>query len=224
MSTQRNLLMVLGVITIGLIYLLCRERLPDLHGMTVEDADAFLEQQNGKYQLGRQIGFLEPKPGQIRLLGKIAEQVYTPSAQPDEPGVFDYKLYQIDVDKLDQYVAAVQSAAKVTGEATIDDMDMTEFAKQMEEFKLLAEELAKAQPIAPEPIMFPPAPPPPPRREPRREPPRDPRDMRHAPKRRPRIMEFGFAAPKTNANPLRLAVPDRVNSHKVHKSKESFFW
>lgn len=198
---------IVAVIAIGIIYVINQNRIPDLHGMSVSEAEEYLRIQKKPYALGKQVGFVEPKFGQGKLLGKISAQMYNPPINDGDIGIFDYKLYQIDVSKLEQYVS---------GDGTgIGAMDSTELAKQLEEFKQLAKELSELEGM---PMEMPVerveefVPPPPPRREvPRR-------------KRVQKIIEVSYDAPKTDRNRLRFAVPDRPSTTNVHKSKESFFW
>jgi hypothetical protein len=189
------------VILIGILWLALRNPVPDLHGLTIDEANARLAE-NPKFVLGKQVGFVEPDRSKGKLLGKIAEQILV--EKENEPTVMDYKLYQIDVSKIDQYMTGTP------GEIGL--MDSSDMQERMNELRMLAKELAalREEPVA-EPI---PLPPPPPVVEKRR----------RSKKRTVTFSELSFGAPKTTRNRLGFSVPDRPSSSRVHKSKESFFW
>jgi len=202
---SRTSIALVAVIAIGILWLILRNPVPDLHGLTTDEANERLAD-NPKFVLGKQIGFVEPERSKGKLLGKIAEQVLI--QKEGEPTVMDYKLYQIDVSKIDQYMTGT------SGE--IGMMDSSEMQERMNELRMLAKELAEMKvEVVPEPVYV--APP-----EPERE--RSERPERKRGKRKVTFSELSFGAPKTTRNRLGFSVPDRPSSSRVHKSKESFFW
>lgn len=194
------------VIAIGILWLALRNPVPDLHGLSIDQANERLAD-NPKFVLGQQVGFVEPERAKGKLLGKIAEQVLI--QKEGEPTVIDYKLYQIDVSKIDQYVGT---------EGGIGMMDSSEVQERMNELRMLAKELAAMKvEVVPEPVYVAP-----PERIERIE--REERSERKRGKRKVTFSELSFGAPKTTRNRLGFSVPDRPSSSRVHKSKESFFW
>lgn len=189
------------VILIGILWLALRNPVPDLHGLTIDEANARLAE-NPKFVLGKQVGFVEPERSKGKLLGKIAEQILV--EKENEPTVMDYKLYQIDVSKIDQYMTGTP------GEIGL--MDSSDMQERMNELRMLAKELAAMHvEVPPEPVYV--APPPVVQERPRK-----------VQKRKVTFSELSFGAPKTTRNRLGFSVPDRPSSSRVHKSKESFFW
>lgn len=73
---------------------------PNLHGLTIQDAEEKLKKSGKKIRLGTKIGFVEPKRNEFYLLGKINEQIYIPPTTPDGYGIMDYKLYQVNIPSL----------------------------------------------------------------------------------------------------------------------------
>jgi len=192
---SRTSIAMAAVIAIGILWLLLRNPVPDLHGLTTDQANERLAD-NPKFVLGKQVGFVEPERAKGKLLGKIAE-----------PTVMDYKLYQIDVSKIDQYMTGTSG--------DIGLMDSSEMQERMSELRMLAKELAEMQVEAvPEPVYVAPVI----ERE------RSERPERKRGKRKVTFSELSFGAPKTTRNRLGFSVPDRPSSSRVHKSKESFFW
>lgn len=188
------------VILIGILWLALRNPVPDLHGLTIDEANARLAE-NPKFVLGKQVGFVEPERSKGKLLGKIAEQILV--EKENEPTVMDYKLYQIDVSKIDQYMTGTP------GE--IGMMDSSEMQERMNELRMLAKELAAMHvEVPPEPVYV--------------APPVVQERPRKVQKRKVTFSELSFGAPKTTRNRLGFSVPDRPSSSRVHKSKESFFW
>ena len=202
---MRTPIALAAVIAIGILWLILRNPVPDLHGLSTDQANERLAD-NPKFVLGKQIGFVEPERSKGKLLGKIAEQVLI--QKEGEPTVIDYKLYQIDVSKIDQYM---------TGTAgDIGLMDSSEMQERVNEFRMLAQELAAMRVEAvPDPVYVAP----PPERNERNE-----RNERKRGQRKVTFSELSFGAPKTARNRLGFSVPDRPSSSRVHKSKESFFW
>jgi len=201
---SRTSIAMAAVIAIGILWLLLRNPVPDLHGLTTDQANERLAD-NPKFVLGKQVGFVEPERAKGKLLGKIAEQILI--QKEGEPTVMDYKLYQIDVSKIDQYMTGTSG--------DIGLMDSSEMQERMSELRMLAKELAEMQvEVVPEPVYVAPVI----ERE------RSERPERKRGKRKVTFSELSFGAPKTTRNRLGFSVPDRPSSSRVHKSKESFFW
>jgi hypothetical protein len=96
--------LILAAVAAGLILLyLCRDTTPSIIGMTVEQAKRRLK--DTEYTIGEKVGFAEPLDG--KDLGKIAEQ------QVDkEQKKINYKMYQIDVNNIDEYARLAKEKAR----------------------------------------------------------------------------------------------------------------
>ncbi len=70
---------------------------PNLCELTIVEAEEKLKESGKRIRIGSKIGFIQPERSKFYLLGRIAEQIYVPPSNPDEYGIMNYKLYQIDV-------------------------------------------------------------------------------------------------------------------------------
>lgn len=70
---------------------------PNLCELTIVEAEEKLKESGKRIRLGTKVGFIQPERSKFYLLGRIAEQIYVSPSNPDEYGIMNYKLYQIDV-------------------------------------------------------------------------------------------------------------------------------
>jgi hypothetical protein len=72
---------------------------PSIIGLSIHEAEKKLILSGKKIKLGTKVGFIEPPQTKPYLLGKIAEQILV--SQPNQEfAILNYKLYQINVDRL----------------------------------------------------------------------------------------------------------------------------
>lgn len=72
---------------------------PSIIGLSLHEAEKKLIVSGKKIKLGTKVGFIEPPQSKPYLLGKIAEQILV-SPLNQEFSLLNYKLYQINVDRL----------------------------------------------------------------------------------------------------------------------------
>jgi len=139
---------VLAAVLAGIALLcLCRDTTPNITGFTVEQAKRRLK--DTEYTVGEKIGFVEPTDG--NQLGKIAAQEVDKATKK-----IHYKMYQIDVNNIDEYARIAKEKAKQ--------------ALRMQQMQYELEKAMRATPVvvvepAPEPVVEavveePPPPPP----------------------------------------------------------------
>jgi hypothetical protein len=153
------------VAAVALLYL-CRDTTPNVVGLTVEQAKKKLK--DSKITLGEKIGFVDPTEG--NQLGKIAEQQVVDTESGKK---INYKMYQIDVNNIDEYARVAK-----------------EKAKQSRQMALMQAELERAMRAMPPPVEAPPPEPVEPEPEPTTPPPPPPPPQ---PKRR-RVVDMGFGS------------------------------
>jgi hypothetical protein len=96
-------LIVIAVVSALTLLYLCRDQTPNITGLTVEQAKRKLK--DSGYVVGDKVGFVEPIDG--NQLGKIAEQVVD-----KEQKKINYKMYQIDVNNIDEYARLAKEKAR----------------------------------------------------------------------------------------------------------------
>lgn len=142
-SSMSMWLIVAAIIAGVALLCLCRDTTPSITGLTVEQAKRKLKDTG--YTVGEKVGFVDPIDG--NQLGKIAEQ------QVDkEQKKIHYKMYQIDVNNIDEYARLAKEKAKQ--------------ARQMALMQAELERAMRAPPVVipeptPEPVVVEPEPTPP---------------------------------------------------------------
>lgn len=143
-KSSMSMWLILAAIIAGVALLcLCRDTTPSITGLTVEQAKRKLKDTG--YTVGEKVGFVDPIDG--NQLGKIAEQ------QVDkEQKKIHYKMYQIDVNNIDEYARLAKEKAKQ--------------ARQMALMQAELERAMRAPPVVipeptPEPVVVEPEPTPP---------------------------------------------------------------
>lgn len=140
-KSSMSMWLILAAIIAGVALLcLCRDTTPSITGLTVEQAKRKLKDTG--YTVGEKVGFVDPIDG--NQLGKIAEQ------QVDkEQKKIHYKMYQIDVNNIDEYARLAKEKAKQ--------------ARQMALMQAELERAMRAPPVVipeptPEPVVVEPEP------------------------------------------------------------------
>ena len=154
---------VAAVVAALLLLCFCRDNTPNITGITVEQAKRKLKDTD--YTVGDKIGFVEPTDG--NQLGKIAEQQVDTKAKK-----IHYKMYQIDVNNIDEYARMAKEKAKQARQMAI---------MQAELERAMREPLVTPPPVVEEPVVTEPPPPP-------------PVVERVEPPRKKRVVDMGFGA------------------------------
>ena len=126
--------LLIAAVVVGLAVLyLCRDTTPNITGLTVEQAKRKIKDTG--YTVGDKVGFVEPIDG--NQLGKIAEQEVNKQEKK-----IHYKMYQIDVNNIDEYARQAK-----------------EKGKQARQLAIMQAELEKAMRQTPVVVELPPPPP-----------------------------------------------------------------
>jgi hypothetical protein len=157
------LLLAAAVAVIAVLYL-CRDTTPNITGLTVEQAKKKLKDTG--YTVGDKVGFVEPIDG--NQLGKIAEQ----EVDKQEKKIH-YKMFQIDVNNIDEYARLAKEKAKQARQMAIMQ---AELEKAMRSAPIITPPPQEAPPPIVEEVVV--APPPPPVVE----------------KKKKRVVDMGFGA------------------------------
>ena len=159
-SNNTVFLIIAAVVAAAALLYLCRDTTPSVVGLTVEQAKRKLK--DGKITLGEKIGFVDPTDG--NQLGKIAEQqmVNTESGKK-----INYKMYQIDVNQIDEYARIAKEKAKQSRQMALMQ---SELERAMRDTPAVTEPpISIPEPFVPEPEPTLPPPPPPPQKKRRRD-------------------------------------------------------
>jgi len=155
-NSKQALWLILAAVVAGIILLVaCRDTTPNITGITVEQAKKRLKDTG--YTVGEKIGFIEPTDG--NQLGKIAEQEVDKQAKK-----IHYKMYQIDVNNIDEYARIAKEKAK---QALRLQQMQHELEKAMRETPVVAAPEPTPEPVI-EPVIEAPPPPPPVQEMPRK--------------------------------------------------------
>lgn len=104
-----------SVVAILLLLCFCRDTTPNITGLTVEQAKKKLK--DSGYIVGDKVGFVEPIDG--NQLGKIAEQKIDKELKK-----IHYKMYQIDVNNIDEYARLAKEKAKQTRQMAMMQVEL----------------------------------------------------------------------------------------------------
>lgn len=154
-ESKQAMWLILAAVVAGIILLVaCRDTTPNITGLTVEQAKKRLKET--EYTVGEKIGFIEPTDG--NQLGKIAEQEVDKQTKK-----IHYKMYQIDVNNIDEYARIAKEKAK---QALRLQQMQHELEKAMRETPVVTPE-PTPEPVI-EPVIEAPPPPPPVQEMPRK--------------------------------------------------------
>ena len=255
MSSSKKwiLLLLVGAVIVSIIFSARKNAIPFLYGLTIEEAEFVLKESGKNIKLGEKIGFEQPVIGKSYLLGKISKQEYIPSENPDNPGILNYTLFQIDTNQIDTFLKHAGEILQGQDDETVkqlqelstlsQDLDdlykiedekeklqkelELEYENQAQEEMRLKEEQLQSQRIYEET-----------QRKiaenqrnmTQRKPGHHPSEV-HSVKKQRRVVpvvglvnEITIEPPKNNRNRLQMEVPDRASSTNVYSAKESFFW
>lgn len=152
-SSQKSMvwIIVAGVVVVLLLLCFCRDNTPDITGITVEQAKRKLK--DTEYTVGEKVGFVEPLDG--NQLGKIAEQ------QVDkETKKIHYKMYQIDVNNIDEYARLAKEKAKQARQMAVMQSELERAMRATPPPPPpVVEEVIVEPPLPPAPIVEQPEPP-----------------------------------------------------------------
>ncbi len=147
-NSKQALWLILAAVVAGIILLVaCRDTTPNITGLTVEQAKRRLKE--SEYTVGEKIGFVEPVDG--NQLGKIAAQEVDKQTKK-----IHYKMYQIDVNNIDEYARIAKEKAK---QALRIQQMQHELEKAMRAAPVVVPEPTPEP--TPEPVIVAPPPPPP---------------------------------------------------------------
>lgn len=239
-------ILVAAVILI-MLYISNRNAMPSLHGLTVEEAEVIIKNSGKNIKLGEKIGFEQPSIGKSFLLGRISQQQYIPGDTPEQPGVLNYMLYQIDTSQIDNFLQNSGTLLEGQDETIKQLQDLSTLSQELDDlYKIEGEKEELQKQLAYERHL----------EDQRQE---EERQMeaqrryeetqreiaqRHAAphpselsrgtmqqKKQRKVVpvrglvnEITMDTPMNDRNRLGMAVPDRASSTKVYAAKESFFW
>lgn len=159
-SNNNTMFLILAAVVAAVaLFYLCRDTTPNVVGLTVEQAKRKLK--DSKITLGEKIGFVDPTDG--NQLGKIAEQQLVDTESGKK---LNYKMYQIDVNQIDEYARIAKEKAKQSRQMALMQ---AELERAMRDAPVVTEPpVVIPEPFVPEPEPTLPPPPPPPPPQPRR--------------------------------------------------------